>query len=361
MTNVRARITKRKIKNVKSRRDIKRKRSSSKKFAGKKSRTIVSTDIKKSELEERKMNTIYKYFTHDVISLVFDREGFCGVKCSLPKNYNDPFELFLGMDLNVPAEQLAFYNDVVQGIPQNPTTCFSKSPIVSPMWAHYANNHSGFVLEFDLDKLKKHFEGNPIWDVNYREGPLSSLKDMLERAAVLMKPRYSFLLQQAVYTESYFSKYKEWEYEKECRFVDMSGVTECIGVNDILFIPIDAVRSVIAGPRSSAEAVEITREVADKNGMNWFQVQIGKSHPEPYLKDDADNNYTFTTGEISKHEKKCEGCAEPLFERESLCPWCSITGADREAAAQGNPFRRLDEAGLLEDYMKSMSNIGKDG
>lgn len=62
---------------------------------------------------------------------------------------------------------------------------FSKSPIVSPMWAHYANNHTGFVLEFDLDKLQEHFIGNPIWDVTYRNAPSEHLQPILQRAAVL--------------------------------------------------------------------------------------------------------------------------------------------------------------------------------
>ncbi|WP_232615383.1 DUF2971 domain-containing protein [Photobacterium carnosum] len=97
------------------------------------------------------MGKIYKYFSHDVLELVFDREEYCGIKCSLPKDYNDPYELFLGMDLNTPPEQLAFYHDIIADIPQNPTSCFSLSPIVSPMWAHYAKNHTGFVLEFDLE------------------------------------------------------------------------------------------------------------------------------------------------------------------------------------------------------------------
>jgi hypothetical protein len=131
------------------------------------------------------MSKIYKYFSNDVIELVFQKEGFCGVKCSLPQDYNDPYELFLGMDLNTPADQLAFYNDVISDIPQSPTTCFSKSPIVSPMWAHYANNHTGFVLEFDLEGLQEHFKGNPIWDVTYRDAPSEHLQPILQRAAVL--------------------------------------------------------------------------------------------------------------------------------------------------------------------------------
>ena len=37
---------------------------------------------------------IYKYFSAGVLDLVFARPAFCGIKCSLPKDYNDPYELF---------------------------------------------------------------------------------------------------------------------------------------------------------------------------------------------------------------------------------------------------------------------------
>ena len=189
----------------------------------------------KAMASNRSVKRIYKYFTHDVMHLVFNREGMCGVKCSLPKDYNDPYELFLGMDLNTPTDHLAFYNDIVGAIPQNPTTCFSQSPVVSPMWAHYANNHTGFVLEFDLDRLHKHFEGIPIWEVSYRNAPHENLAKILEKAAVLKKPRYSYDLQKFVFVESYFTKYDEWSYERECRLVDTQKITEDVGGNSILF------------------------------------------------------------------------------------------------------------------------------
>ena len=305
------------------------------------------------------MSKIYKYFSHDVIDLVFQRDNFCGIKCSLPKDYNDPYELFLGMDLNTPADQLAFYNDVISSIPQYPTSCFSKSPIVSPMWAHYANNHTGFVLEFDLEKLQEHLKGNPIWDVSYRSQPHESLKNILQRAAVLKKPRYAYQLQKFVFVESYFTKYDEWKYEKECRFVDMNKVTENIHGNDILFIPCDFVKSIIVGPKFPTDKIDSTISISDANNLNWYELIIGKSHPKPYLRDMDKEAFIFENENISQAQSTCDSCSEPLVEDSELCPWCSITEAHEEDAAKSNPFRMLDSIGQLESYMKSMSEIGK--
>jgi len=318
-------------------------------------------DIHKNKIKEGRIpvSRIYKYFSHDVIDLVFNKEGHCGVKCSLPKDYNDPYELFLGMDLNTPTDQLAFYNDIVGDIPQNPTTCFSQSPIVSPMWAHYANNHSGFVLEFDLDGLQKHFEGNPIWDVSYRKAPHKNLKKILEKAAVLKKPRYSYDLQEYVFVESYFAKYDEWSYERECRFVDMKKITEDVCGNSILFIPIEFVTSIILGPKFPLENVEGTAALAEEKELTWYQLYIGKSHPKPFMKNENEEVFVFEDNCITKAKNTCSSCSEPLNNDESLCPWCNITEAHEEDAARSNPFRMLNDMGQLEDYMKSMGKIGK--
>ncbi len=318
-------------------------------------------DIHKSKMKKgsKSVGKIYKYFSHDVLDLVFDRDGFCGVKCSLPKDYNDPYELFLGMDLNTPTEQLAFYKDIVGGIPQNPTTCFSQSPIVSPMWAHYADNHSGFVLEFDLDGLQKHFEGNPIWEVSYRKGPHENLKKILERAAVLLKPRYSYDLQEFVFVESYFTKYDEWSYERECRFVDMKKVTEDIHGNRILFIPIEFVTSIIVGPKFPQGSFETSLSLAADNDIDWYHLNIGKSHPKPYMKNEDNDVFIFENECITNTDKTCESCSEPLTQNTSLCPWCSITESHEENAARNNPFRMIDSMGGLEDYMRAMGKIGR--
>nr|WP_319557081.1 DUF2971 domain-containing protein [uncultured Vibrio sp.] len=306
-----------------------------------------------------KMDKIYKYFSYDVLDLVFAKEGYCGVKCSLPKDYNDPYELFLGMDLSIPSENLAFYHDVISGIPQNPTTCFSYSPIVSPMWAHYANNHSGFVLEFDLDGLQKHFEGNPIWKVSYRKAPLESLKGILARAAGTLKPRHSYALQEAVFVESYFSKYDQWSYEQECRFVDMKKVTENVAGNDILFIPLEFVTAFIAGPKFPSDMIQRSNEITAIADIKWYELVIGKSHPQPYVKDQNRDVFIFKDKQIVLSDHNCNVCSEPLVNDNELCPWCTITESHREIAAQRNPFRMISAMGGLEEYMEAMSKIGR--
>ena len=133
-----------------------------------------------------------------MLDLVFNRKDFCSIKCSYPKEYNDPFELFLGVDRNISVECLAMYREYIGQLPQMPTTCFSKSPIIPPMWAHYAENFSGFVLEFDFENKKKCFKDIQIGSVNYKNAPNPKLMEFIQYANATKKPRHGMHLKNMV-------------------------------------------------------------------------------------------------------------------------------------------------------------------
>lgn len=300
---------------------------------------------------------IYKYFSGDVLELVFQRENFCGVKCSLPKDYNDPFELFLGVDLNVSSECLATYREVVAEIPQLPTTCFSKSPVVPPMWAHYGQNHSGFVLEFDVSSLNGCFEDVQLRDVDYKNTPNPELKTCLEMATGTRKPRHAIWLMQAVMSEGYFSKYTEWSYEQECRLVSPPKYIEEIAGNDILFVPSSCVTAMIVGPKFPAEKTATATKIAAASNLEIFELKIGRSYPRPYLQDNENNTFVFQNGEVAPAENVCVGCSEPLLDTFDECAWCSITQEDEQEAAHGNMFRAMERYGTLGEYLDSVRSI----
>ena len=312
-------------------------------------------------MEVRSELKMYKYFSTSAMDLVFQRDGHCGVKCSLPKDYNDPYELFLGVDLSVSTECLATYREIVQQLPHFPTTCFSNSPIVSPMWAHYAQSHSGFVLEFDVESLRDRFDEIEIRDVEYKETPDPALAASLERIAATKKPRHAIWLRQAVLTEAYFSKYKDWSYEQECRLVDRNRYVEKVAGNNILFIPSDCVSAMIVGSSFPENKKSHSKGVAAAHGIDWYQLCIGKSLPKPYLKSADDRVFVFESGKISESPGMCGNCSEPLLRGGELCAWCSISDSHADEAARGNPFRVLDHFGLLEEYFSSVRNIEKRG
>lgn len=304
-------------------------------------------------------NKIYKYFSAGVLDLVFARPGFSGIKCSLPKDYNDPFELFLGVDLTVAPELLASYRELVAELPQRPTSCFSKSPIVTPMWAHYGDNHSGFVVEFDAEALKASFPDIVIMDVTYRTEPSEKIAGQLQRAAGTKKARHAYFLQQTVLASAYFSKDVAWSYEQECRLLDQEEYCEPIAGNKILQVPITCCTALIAGRNATPETVVRTKDIAAQGGMRWLHAVIGKSIAQPFMEEEAGARAVFDGTEIVPAAKVCQSCAEPISPDKSHCAWCSITEGDALKAALGNPLRMLDHLGMLEDYYKGLEGLSR--
>lgn len=303
------------------------------------------------------MGKIYKYFSHDVFNLVFERDDFCGLKFSLPKEYNDPYELLLSLDLSVPTEHLATYNDIIQELPQLPTSCFSKSPIISPMWAHYARNHSGFVLEIDTDKLSENFPEIVVRAVSYLEKASTELHSLLGKASVIGKPRYAVWLSDAVISTAYFSKYADWAYEKEVRVVASVDDVEDVGGNAIVFLPIECVTAIIFGSKFPESKTESAREISDRYALKSYYLKIGRSFPVPYFFSDSDRVHIFSAEQITEADFTCDSCSEPLISEGEQCPWCRITDSHRHHAAITNPFRVLDKYGQLDSYLEAVKKI----
>lgn len=164
--------------------------------------------------------SLFKYSGDNIFDLMLNEDGI-NIKFELPKNYNDPYELFLTIDFNDSYERLAHFQEYVSDLPQMPVTCFSTSPSVTPMWAHYGKNSTGFVIELDIDEIKMHL-GNRLLGLNeitYQNTPRESLDQFFKFAMYRGKPRDVFMLRNAVLHSAYFTKHKCWSYENECRLI----------------------------------------------------------------------------------------------------------------------------------------------
>lgn len=298
----------------------------------------------------------------EILALSFSHEGYLGFKCSLPKDYNDPYELFLSIDTTIEPHLLAFYQESIREIPQYPTTCFSKSPIVVPMWAHYAHSSRGFVVEIDEEKLEELFDKLSIIDITYTDSANEKISDSLRYAMTTHKPRHTFFLHKAILASAYFSKQTCWNYEQERRVVVPQDYINDVDGNMIFSIPTECVSAIITGAKIESSYVEKAREIADMVGCELYQSFIGKSYPRMYMKDESGVVSVFDEERIIEAPLICDSCDEPIISRSELqdenkCSWCSITKSHRESAAESNPYRMLDDLGLLEDHIQEMEDI----
>lgn len=302
---------------------------------------------------------LYKYMGAEILNMAFEKEHFCSLKCSYPKDYNDPYELFLTINFHQTPGVLAFYKSIISEIRQYPTTCFSKSPIVTPMWAHYANNGTGFVIEIDEDELSNYIDHKGLDDVTYQDEARSEIESSLQMAYQVGKPRHLMFLRQAAYYAAYFTKSSCWSYELERRLIVGDSDIENIYGNMILYIPIDCISKIIAGPRIESSFLHQGIELSKKYSIPFLQVNVGKTTSTPYLTNTSSETYIYDGNGIVKAQFCCNSCKEPMINNDNeVCSWCLITEED-ERYASVNALSMLERAGILGDYIKAFNQVGK--
>ncbi len=125
------------------------------------------------------------------------------------------------------------------------------------MWAHYAANHTGFVLEFD--------DAN-VWF--WAQRPKGDDCGNLRKVSYADQPS-SGCLAELKAPEVFYAKGKKWEYEREWRIIRPlveSSTSPSEGV--FLFdLPATVVTGVIAGLRTSGESLQELQEIHQSNSQ----------------------------------------------------------------------------------------------
>jgi Protein of unknown function (DUF2971) len=138
------------------------------------------------------------------------------------------------------------------------------NPFNNPMWAHYANNHKGFIIEIDTSHNYFNYskESAGLFKVTYSKLPLKypsptdginfSLEydDMLSKIKNYIFDAYKLFL----------DKSEDWAYEKEWRmFRELNGneqtnITDEKGLPVYLFdLPVECITGIIWGQDSSED------------------------------------------------------------------------------------------------------------
>ncbi len=302
---------------------------------------------------------MYKYLGPDVLDLAFPEPGKVAFKCAYPKEFNDPYELFLTIDPDeVDLEIVAYYLEILGEIEQFPTSCFSRLPNVIPMWAHYARDLKGFVIEVDEEKLRKFIPHVSIDDVDYHDEPTSVDLGSLRMAYETAKMRHTYLLQRSTGSRAYFTKNICWSYEAERRMLVKNSEVTKVEDKMILSLPTDCVTAVIAGPRSEDALRMRCKQICEGIQCEYYEMRIGKSSIVPFFIDATNNSYLFNGDGIHEADSYCENCGEPIANEDDFeCSWCKIDRNHKIKAASRNPMRMLQQHGLLEGYVKDSERI----
>jgi len=173
---------------------------------------------------------LYKFqpFEENRISTVLNNKLWFTV----PKDMNDPFdsrgvcwdyqevEEYLRSHLS--EEKLKQYNsidDIVNGSISSMRdniriTCFSEELYSMTMWAHYANNHTGFCVEYDFSSLDYNNDlTKSLFPIGYetKRYNITNLFKMALSGKYDMRIKLLFFLMNL--------KHSSWSYEKEWRII----------------------------------------------------------------------------------------------------------------------------------------------
>jgi len=213
---------------------------------------------------------LYRYLTAD--SALRTLQGG-KLKLGFVSKFNDPFDSIFG----VGPELEAYPDDVAQaregmlrgwdqyyGI-----LCFAELRDDPLMWAHYAENHRGMVLEFDFPLLPE--AGYQLVKVKYRKNiPRITMSAMRNAGA---KVNVSFL-RRLVSTKSH-----HWKYEKERRLLVSLEDESVTASGDHHFVPLINLRGVVLGQRCETTADEVREMLADGpfKGVPIYKTHISMS------------------------------------------------------------------------------------
>lgn len=146
--------------------------------------------------------------------------------------------------------------------------CLSMRWNSSLMWSHYAANHKGFCVGFDIDH--DFFKGRPIEHGGW--GPIHPVVYSDRRPFVVLEP-----VAPAQVLTLLTTKHVDWAYEEEMRLLSSleeaaknrpSGDDEPIS---LFRVPQDAVREIYVGARASPALRETLRAHAARLGADFFE------------------------------------------------------------------------------------------
>lgn len=146
--------------------------------------------------------------------------------------------------------------------------CFSELNDSLLMWAHYANNHQGMCVEYNLLDINKKLRFTPV-PIIYSDKKTNFCS--LSQETVEVDSLRCFI-------ESLTSKSQEWHYEKEWRIIREEEACGVAWNPDKKGALLDMIQptSIFLGCMCKASFEKDVREYCEKNRINLFKMEKDK-------------------------------------------------------------------------------------
>ena len=149
--------------------------------------------------------------------------------------------------------------------------CFSEFNNISPMWAHYGENHGGICIKYDFNKneiLKN--ECFPVYYVQNEENKVLCEKIFSEK-----KSKNHML------SQLFLRKSKDWSYEKEWRLLvydnsDFSKQNVCYK-NNLKYLKFIKPTTVYLGYNMEKDDEKYIKDLCELNNILIYKMDKDKS------------------------------------------------------------------------------------
>lgn len=148
-------------------------------------------------------------------------------------------------------------------------TCFSKTNTINPMWAHYAYNHTGICIEYNIKDLNEEYVSNWCYPVKYEDN-YDYTKELMN-----IKDNGNKLLH-----ETLLKKSTEWKYEKEWRIlidydIQLSGL---IKKESDYFLKLPKPQAIYLGINISNKNKEKILKICEDREISAYQMEINRKN-----------------------------------------------------------------------------------
>lgn len=199
------------------------------------------------------------------------------------KNFNDPFEFeMLSLDVKKLKDENYNINEIEKFLDEFKNKilvcCFTTIKDNMPMWAHYANNHKGYCVEYRINNADKIY---PVFYENSRNSNSEELTNMIKELYNyyndIYKHKEEFCKIFSYFYLSLCCKNKFWKYENEYRLLykrednkDIRGKTikiEDEGIN---------IESIYIGYNCEGNYIKSLINIAKKLKCNVYKMDFDK-------------------------------------------------------------------------------------
>jgi len=153
--------------------------------------------------------------------------------------------------------------------------CFSEEVNSILLWSHYANSHKGICFEYEVRAVKQGaFSVPKIFKVSYvsQRPKISTLEAAKYLSYNTLQDEEFFTSKETseILDRSFFRKSKQWEYEREWRWVEIDDNPSRYHIT----LPLK-VASITLGSNATRETFDICKN-ATENLVPLFQMKLSK-------------------------------------------------------------------------------------